>query len=114
MHKSIFCIETVLSGAVLDISVKITVLSKFMNLEMNGWYQNAVPSTSQRGHLTPKQLNMEMKEYKRGYFSVVVATMLARARRECDDTDDITAAAANMHISNHPQPARRENNPFKF
>lgn len=60
------------------------------------------------------QRNLEVQEYRRSYFSIVVAAILARARREADDTDDITAAAARCHISDQPAAAPGPNPPNPF
>ncbi|CAH0703251.1 unnamed protein product [Spodoptera exigua] len=54
------------------------------------------------GSLQTEQRSLEIQEYRRNYFSIVVAAILARARRESDDTDDITEAAARCHISDQP------------
>ncbi|KAH9642405.1 hypothetical protein HF086_004937 [Spodoptera exigua] len=66
------------------------------------------------GSLQTEQRSLEIQEYRRNYFSIVVAAILARARRESDDTDDITEAAARCHISDQPITAPGPNHPNPF
>lgn len=59
--------------------------------------------------------NKELQVYRRGYFDLVVAAILAKARRDADCTDDLTAAAAKWKISDEPpQPQNSGHQHFKF
>lgn len=63
-------------------------------------------------HSEPR--NIDLNETKRIYLGITVANILAKARRECDDVDSITAAISKCKVSDDPPKPKNNEIQYKY